>query len=42
MSKDVIVVGWTPTAPGQAAVEAAVAEAGRRDARAARGQRQQR
>lgn len=31
MSRDVIVVGWTPTTQGEAAVEAAVAEAGRRD-----------
>lgn len=32
MSRSVIVVGWTPTAQGEAAIEAAVVEAGRRDA----------
>lgn len=32
MDRDVIVVGWTPNAQGEAAIEAAVAEAGRRDA----------
>ena len=32
MDRDVIVVGWTPNAQGEAAVEAAVVEAGRRDA----------
>lgn len=31
MDRDVIVVGWTPTPQGDAAVEAAVAEAGRRN-----------
>lgn len=31
MDRDVIVVGWTPTPQGEAAVDAAVAEAGRRD-----------
>ena len=31
MDRDVIVVGWTPTPQGEAAVEAAVAEAGRRN-----------
>lgn len=33
MGRDVIVVGWTPDARGEAALGAAVAEAGRRDAR---------
>jgi len=32
MDRDVIVVGWTPNDQGEAAIEAAVAEAGRRDA----------
>jgi nucleotide-binding universal stress UspA family protein len=32
MDRDVIVVGWTPNAEGDAAIEAAVAEAGRHDA----------
>ena len=32
MDRDLIVVGWTPNAQGEAAIEAAVAEAGRRDA----------
>ena len=32
MNRDVIVVGWTPNAQGEAAIEEAVAEAGRRDA----------
>jgi nucleotide-binding universal stress UspA family protein len=31
VDRDVIVVGWTPTPQGDAAVEAAVAEAGRRN-----------
>ena len=31
MDRDVIVVGWTPTPQGDAAVQAAVAEAGRRN-----------
>lgn len=31
MDRDLIVVGWTPTPQGEAAVEAAVAEAGRRN-----------
>jgi nucleotide-binding universal stress UspA family protein len=31
VDRDVIVVGWTPTPQGEAAIEAAVAEAGRRD-----------
>jgi nucleotide-binding universal stress UspA family protein len=32
MDRDVIVVGWTPNAEGEAAIDAAVAEAGRHDA----------